>query len=266
MMRILTCLFFLCCIVGDSGHLLAQKKEWKLVFSDEFNQPNGSQPDPEKWGRGRRGVAMWNRWISHSERVVYIKNGCLVCRAIPNKYEKTDTARMLTGAVSTKGKFHFTYGKVEVRMKVKPREGSFPAAWMMGVTKENPDWYREIDIVEVMGTQHAHNTAFAHLTVVAKRKDGPKHHFKESLDVEQWHVYGLEWSPTELVWTIDGKVTGVYRKSSDQSLLKDGQWPYDYPMDIILNQSVGDYSWSSKPNYKKTYETQFDWVRVYQLK
>ena len=59
-------------------------REWKLVFSDEFNQKNGSQPDPTKWVRCIRYNAGWNRWISNSKEVVYIKNGQLVCRAIPN--------------------------------------------------------------------------------------------------------------------------------------------------------------------------------------
>ena len=72
--------------------------KYVLVFSDEFNLPNGSQPDSTKWSRCKRYDSMWNRWISTSKDVVFSKNGKLVCRAIPNTKEIGDTAKMLTRA------------------------------------------------------------------------------------------------------------------------------------------------------------------------
>ena len=106
-----------------------QKDEWQLIFSDEFNQPDGSRPDAAKWSCPARNHSQWNRWISNSSEVAFIKGGSLVCRAIPNK-NKADTAKMLTGAVESRNKFSFQYGKVEVRMKTNMRVGNFPAAWM----------------------------------------------------------------------------------------------------------------------------------------
>ena len=73
--------------------------KYVLVFSDEFNLPNGSQPDSAKWSRCQRYDSQWNRWVSDSKDVIYIKRGKLVCRAIPNSNEKGDTAKMLTGAI-----------------------------------------------------------------------------------------------------------------------------------------------------------------------
>ena len=120
---------------------------YTLVFSDDFNLPNGSQPDSLKWRRHNRNMSTWARWISPSPKVVTLKNGAWVCRAIPNHYEPQDTARMLTGAISTMQTFHFTYGKVEVRMKTNVKNGNFPAAWLQGLQKKKPEWYKEIDIV-----------------------------------------------------------------------------------------------------------------------
>ena len=34
---------------------------YKLVFSDEFNLPNGSHPDNTKWKRCRRNPSRWAR-------------------------------------------------------------------------------------------------------------------------------------------------------------------------------------------------------------
>ena len=117
-------------LTADTTQLYAQDAEWELVFSDEFNLPNGSQPNPNIWSRKFRNPDQCNRWNSDSKKVVYIKNGCLVCRAIPNKYEPKDTAKMLTGSVWTYGKYNVKYGKIEVRMRTNNKEGNFPAAWL----------------------------------------------------------------------------------------------------------------------------------------
>ena len=69
---------------------LANDYEYKLVFFDDFNLPNGSQPDSVKWKRAKRTNSLWSRWISDNEEVVFIRNGKLVCRAIPNRKEKND--------------------------------------------------------------------------------------------------------------------------------------------------------------------------------
>lgn len=47
--------------------------KYVLVFSDEFNLPNGSQPDSTKWSRCKRYNSEWNRWVSSSSDVVFIK-------------------------------------------------------------------------------------------------------------------------------------------------------------------------------------------------
>ena len=49
--------------------------KYVLVFSDEFNLPNGSQPDSAKWSRCQRYDSQWNRWITSSKDVVFIKDG-----------------------------------------------------------------------------------------------------------------------------------------------------------------------------------------------
>lgn len=241
-------------------------KDWILVFSDEFNQKNGSQPDSTKWVRCIRYNAAWNRWISNSKEVVYIKNGHLVCRAIPNTIEPNDTATMLTGAIETRGKYDFQYGKVEVRMKTNTKRGNFPAVWMKP-SKIDPNKYGEIDIVEMFGDQGvAHQTIHNHLTATLKR--GRPFSIHNWLNVDKWHVYGLEWTPQQLVMTIDGRVTSVFFKSSDNKELAEGQWTFDRPFYLLLNQSVGDYGMNEFlwPDIRHVYETRFDWIRVYKKK
>lgn len=237
---------------------------WKLVFSDEFNLPDGSQPDSAKWSRSRRAPSIWARWNSGSPNTVFIKDGHLVCRAIPNREAPGDTAAMLTGAINTKDKFAFQYGKVEVRVKTNLLEGNFPAAWMGPQAYGTPYRYGEIDIFESFGNKAvANQTVHSHRSVVLKKK-GPQNAFTADVSVNKWHVYGMEWTKNTIVFTIDGKVTGSYVKSDDPEMLDEGQWTFDRPFFLILNQSIIGKADGNAPGMKRIYETRFDWVRVYQ--
>jgi len=155
---------------------------------------------------------------------------------------------------------------VKVRAKTKLHHGSFPAIWLMPEPPAKPNPVGgEIDIFESFGNYaEAHHTIHTNWTYNLKRTN-PTNQFVHKLNVGGWHVYGLEWSPTKLVFMIDGRVTGTYEKSTNPKALEQGQWPFDHPFYIILNQSlrrVGIFGGDPDPGY--VYETQFDWVRVYQ--
>ena len=125
------------------------KSHYQLVFSDEFDLKDGAQPNPKVWQRSVRGTSRWNR---KSSDVVFIRDGKLVCRAIPNTSERGDTATMLTGAVDTRSSFAFQYGKIELRMRTNMLPGNFPAAWLLPEQPAPPHPYSgEIDIVEFFG-------------------------------------------------------------------------------------------------------------------
>lgn len=260
-------------LVTNVVYVWSQKRKtintdgYELVFSDEFNMPDGSQPNDEYWNRADRNRSDWSHWISDSKDVVYIKNGCLVCVAKPNRSEKSDTARILTGAIWSKHKYSFQYGKLEVRMKTNAHQGNFPAVWM---GREYPDGttvpYGEIDVVETFGTKlqssHACHTQYT----VNNANHGQKNIFTHSVDVTKWHVYGLVWTPTTITWTVDGKEVGTYSKTTNQNLLNQGAWTFDNPFFILMNQSVGNGHHNLTPDYNYTYQTQFDWIRIYQKK
>lgn len=242
-------------VVADDGY--------RLVFSDEFNLPNGSQPDSTKWSRCKRYDSMWNRWISSSKDVVFIKNSKLVCRAIPNRNEPNDTAKMLTGAIESIRKFSFQYGRVDVKLKTNMLRGNFPAVWMKPEVID-PNKYGEIDIFEGNGDlKIAQQTIHNHMSTVLK-KNFEQREFKTEMLVNEWHVYSLLWTPTELIFLIDDIVTGRFCKSHDEKKLEQGQWTFDRPFYLILNQSVGDGRFECLTvDTSKIYETQIDWVRVY---
>lgn len=254
-----------CLLAANTFQMKAKRADgrYNLVFCEEFNRPDGSQPDPKLWSRVPRAKNLWAKWNSDTADVVFIRNGKLVCRVIPNT-SKRDTATMLAGAVFTKHKFTFKYGKIEVRMRTNLQPGNFPAAWLRPENPGNPYSYAEMDIIEYLGTDDpARQTIHSHRTAVLNKKDQQNVFSTRSVKHDKWHVYGLEWTPTAITTYIDGKVTGCYPKSSDANKLEEGQWTFDRDFFIILNQSVGYGKWHA-PDVHSTYETEFDWVRVYQ--
>lgn len=253
--------------VSDTPRAQRSNEEWQIVFRDEFNGRRGSRPDTAYWSCSLRGVSTWDRWISSSDKVAFVRNGKLVCRAMRNRTEPSDTALMLTGAVDTRGKFSFQYGKIEVRAKTNLHEGNFPAIWLM---PEEPAPRHphggEIDIFESFGTHRdAYHTIHTNWTYLLKHTKPSNQFVRTYFDVDQWHVYGLEWTPTSLIFYIDDEETGRYLKSTDKEALANNQWPFDRPFYIILNQSLRQFgtTFGGDPDVNYVYETQFDWVRVY---
>ena len=235
------------------------------VFSDEFN--GQGEPSAGKWMRTPRSHATWNRFCSDSPLVVYEENGNLVCRAIPNPDRSQDDVDMLTGGIQSKGFFGFQYGRAEARIKTHQHTGNFPAFWMMPVDNSK-GWPNagEIDIWETIDEENSSwHTVHSNWTYNLKHTNEPKSSIRvNNVDMNLWHTYSVIWDANCITWQVDGRDVGSYVKSTDDSILEQGQWPFDHPFYLILNQSVGNNAWAKDADITHTYETLFDWVRVYQ--
>ncbi|MBS5897636.1 MAG: glycoside hydrolase family 16 protein [Prevotella histicola] len=240
----------------------ASRSEYVLVFSDEFNKPDGTLPDSEVWTPcTRRPKVTWARFLSNSPKVAFIQDGNLVLRAIPNPDRSTDDVYMLTGGINSSQKFAFRYGRVECRALVNPFIGNFPAIWMMPKTALAWPKGGEIDIFEQINTeQKAYSTVHSAWT---KSHPDETHSGNVNLPMNRYHVYALEWEKDVLTFFADGKKVYQYKKQNDSQ----EQWPFDKSdFYLILNQSVGDGTWAKMPDVMHTYEMRIDWIRVYQKK
>ena len=240
----------------------ASRSEYVLVFSDEFNKPDGTLPDSKVWTPcTRRPKVTWARFLSNSPKVAFIQDGNLVLRAIPNPDRSTDDVDMLTGGINSSQKFAFRYGRVECRALVNPFVGNFPAIWMMPKTALAWPKGGEIDIFEQINTeQKAYSTVHSAWT---KSHPDETHSGNVNLSMDRYHVYALEWEKDVLTFFADGKQVYQYKKQNDSQ----EQWPFDTSdFYLILNQSVGDGAWAKMPDVMHTYEMRIDWIRVYQKK
>ena len=235
-----------------------------LVFSDEFDTENGTQPDATKWVRCQRMGSTWNRFLSDTADVAYQENGNLILKAIPNLDRSKDKVAMLTGGIESNGKFSFMYGKVECRAKVNGHRGNFPAIWMM---PQHPTegWPAcgEIDIFEQIDTENkSYHTIHTNWTYTLGNKNNPVSSFSKNIEMDRYHTYGFEWDMYKMTWYVDGVSIGTYNRVP--ALLPNGQWPFRQPFYLILNQSVGNGSWAAPADESHTYQMDIDWIRVYQ--
>ncbi len=245
---------------------------YELVFSDEFDIKDGSMPDATKWIRCDRSSPTWKRFLSNSKEqhklTGYIEDGKFVARCLPNPFKATDPVDMISGGICTRGKYSFQYGKIEGRLKTEPYAGNFPAFWMMPQENKFGGWplSGEIDIWEQIDAQNiSHHTIHSKWGNTLGQSNNPvKTGNLNGVTNGNYHTFGFEWTEKLLTWYVDGKKVFSYAKSTKQSDLDNGQWPFDEEFYIILNQSVGDGSWAARADINHTYTTLFDWVRVYQ--
>lgn len=243
-------------------------EEYKLRFADEFDGKDYSLPDAGVWHNCTRESPTWKRFTSQTaegqQKTAFIRDGKLVTRCIKNTIAEEGDVEMISGAIESSDKMYFTYGRVEGRLRTTPHVGNFPAFWLMP-QDNSAGWPNagEIDIWEQIDTEnktyHTVHTHCTHDLHLALPNSGSTH-----TNAADYHVITLDWTPTLLTWYVDGTKAFSYAKTKLSFLLEKGQWPYDKPFYLILNQSVGNGSWAKNCDVNFEYETLFDYVRLYQ--
>ena len=245
-------------------------QEYNLKFADEFDTEDGTLPDDTFWSTPVRYSSTWNRFIAQTDEgeaaTAYIEDGKLVLKAIPNEIEDEGDVDMITGAIRSLNKMNFTYGKVVARVKTTPYSGNFPAFWLLP-EDSSAGWPTsgEIDIWEQIDEKDiAYHTIHSYWANTLGNSSSPTKSGTTSCTTGEYHVFLLLWEEDCLTWYVNGSKSFTYAKSEDEDELDQGQWPFDAPFYIILNQSVGDGSWAAEADVSHTYETLVDYVRVYQ--
>lgn len=243
-------------------------EEYKLRFADEFDGKDYSLPDAGVWHNCTRESPTWKRFTAQTaegqQKTAFIRDGKLVTRCIKNTIAEEGDVDMISGAIESSDKMYFTYGRVEGRLRTTPHVGNFPAFWLMP-QDNSAGWPNagEIDIWEQIDTENkTYHTVHTHCTYdlhLALPNSGSTH-----TNAADYHVITLDWTPELLTWYVDGTKAFSYAKTKQSYLLEKGQWPYDKPFYLILNQSVGNGSWAKNCDVNFEYETLFDYVRLYQ--
>jgi beta-glucanase (GH16 family) len=123
----------------------------------------------------------------------------------------------------------------------------------------------EIDLMEHLNfDNNIHYNVHTRYVDVVKNKSNPQSGSSATLaDVTKWNIYGLEWYPDVMVWTLNGKEMFRYHRleKSDPEQI---QWPFDKSFYFILSQQLGG-SWVGDVNPDQLPVSMIiDWVKVYQ--
>ncbi|MDR0534164.1 MAG: glycoside hydrolase family 16 protein [Verrucomicrobiales bacterium] len=197
-----------------------------------------------------------------------------------------------SGLLVSDGKFTFTYGYVEARLKLLANRGAWPAFWMLPNHDGKHPWPPEIDILEFFG--HRPTTFTSHIILPKGEKvpgwkitwyggqdkqvdaNGKKvqtwatlRDKKDLFLTEDFHTWAVEWNEKEMAFFFDGKELARGDISGCPSLHK--------PMYLLINLAIGgrwfsDESWqlgqhvgpADVDEASMPWKMECDYVRVYQ--
>jgi beta-glucanase (GH16 family) len=177
---------------GSSGGL------WRLAFSDEFDGP---ELDAAKWANGfgwGDTAANFAAWCDPTANVV-VDGGALLQRA--DRLPVPQSGKLYSGAcLHTKHSFSQLYGYWEARIRVPAGQGLHSAFWGKPASEA---WPPELDVEEIGG--HRPDTVI--MTNHWRDDSGHRqktHRYRGPDFSSGYHVFGVEWSPDEIVWYVDG--------------------------------------------------------------
>jgi beta-glucanase (GH16 family) len=240
---------------------------WQLVWSDEFTQADGTSPSSVNWsfetgtGSGGWGNNEWEYYTTRTNNA-RIEGGQLVIEAHQESYGGSSytSARLLT-----RGKWSWTYGRIEARIKIPRGQGIWPAFWTLGTNNASAGWPAcgEIDIMENIGRE----PKIVHGTIHGPGYSGGSgigagYSLPSSADfAADFHRYAVEWTTNQIKWFVDG---AQYFTTTPANLPGGTTWVFTQPQFILLNLAVGG-DWPGYPDATTTFPQRMtvDYVRVY---
>ncbi|OIQ32226.1 MAG: hypothetical protein BM562_04935 [Alphaproteobacteria bacterium MedPE-SWcel] len=169
----------------------------------------------------------------------------------PEAQQEDLGAEWLSGSLNTRGQFAQTYGYFEISARLPEGQALWPAFWLVN---ENRSWPPEIDLIDVMGDEtQVLNSAVQSGLWGTKVTSGERTLVPDMAG--DFHVYGMLWTPTEVIFTFDGLET---RRTATPADMHD-------PMIMILNLAIGGWNGASDDTTPEDAPFEIDYVRAYQI-
>jgi beta-glucanase (GH16 family) len=178
---------------------------WKFALADDFT---GTSLD-NNWGAfsGKPGgdpVGWWSP--SH----VSVSGGMLQLATYQDQRGTTGTTGWVSGGVGSR--LHQTYGDYEVRMRIDGGAGVSAIALLW----PQVGWPPEVDFYEDASPDDTRSWDRATLHYSSSNLQIQK--WLDEVDFTQWHTLGVQWTPSQLAYTIDGQVWATVSGSEVPSL------------------------------------------------
>ena len=231
--------------------------DWRQTFSENFDILDLSRWTTHyPWG---------GHYIPNSKEEEYyvdpapggspfsVENGILTITA--DRASSIQTAqhqgrRYTSGALTSYPSFAQLYGYFEMRAKLPPGRGLWPAFWLV---PSDLTWPPEIDVVETIG-----EPTRLYATVHWGKTD---HHKSFAVDVGEdmtsaFHSYGVVWAPDYVAWYFDSRRIASLPTPADMHKR----------MYLLVNLAVGG-TWAGPPTAQTPFPArlQIDHIRAYAL-
>ena len=241
---------------------LTEEDKFGLIWNDEFE---GQNLNSAKWnvqtGDGTdEGVPGWGnqeeQTYTDRNKNLKIKDGFLIISAFKENY----LGKSYTSArINTQDKFSFQYGRIETRVKLPKRKGTWPAIWLLGKNHSTVGWPRcgEIDFIEQFGQEKDKVITATHWFNEENRSNA-MYSKKTSIPStsDEFIKYKLTWDEVAIRIYIEGEK--AYEIALNETL------PFDQPFFLLINLAMGGTNGGATSSNFISDDFYIDYIRVYE--
>jgi beta-glucanase (GH16 family) len=248
-----------------------KKKNWQLVWADEFNTiAPDSLPAVTNWkfdiGKGPNNDGWGNaEWQTYTNKTANIKTDVIDGEGFLKIIARQDGSNFTSARIKTEGLFEQKYGRFEARMKMPYGPGIWPAFWMLGSNISTTPWPAcgEIDIMEYKGQEPNRTHATIHGPVLYGGNAITQTFGLSNARFDtDFHLFAVEWDENCLDFYMDNIMFKRITKTEVES--KGGTWVYDQPFFIVMNLAVcGNFVGTTVAGTVFPQTLYVDYVRVY---
>jgi beta-glucanase (GH16 family) len=238
-----------------------------LVWSDEFNGPAGTPPNPANWSAdsgGDCGAGSLSTDTSNPANASLNGNGDLAISAQENA-TSAGSPTYTSAQLDSNNKISLAYGELEARISLPRGSGLCSGFWMVGDSVNGGCFPQcgEIDVMEAVTLFPASVFGTLHGPVAGS---GNYQQFQQGVTAPTpfpgtFHTYGVIWQPGRITWTLDGV---PYGSATPKQLPPSAQWVFNgNAFHVLLSLTVG--GWPGPPAAGATFPAtmRVDWVRLY---
>lgn len=249
---------------------------YRLVWADEFKEDG--KPNPENWtyehGFIRNHELQW-----YQSQNAVCDEGVLVIEARrerkPNPDykengtwgEKRPFINYTSACLITKGLRNWTYGRFEIKARIKTKDGLWPAIWFLGVEGEWPS-NGEIDLMEYYGGNILANACWGTRNRWEAKWDSSKKSVKSFEDPNwdnKFHIWRMDWDNSKIELYVDDLLLNTVDLTKTVNPTDRGpKNPFHQPHYLLLNLAIGGQSGGDPAETEFPTRYEIDYVRVYQ--
>lgn len=258
---------------------------YEYAWGDEFNVDGVVNPD--LW-QAEEGFIRGNELQYYRRENAVVKDRRLLITGkkerVKNKFydassgdyrKNTEYSEYTSASILGKDKRHFLFGRIEVRARIHPADGAFPAVWTCGYNKNWPS-NGEIDMMEYYLADLGNGKEPVLTTNFCVSSDNPHdawaqnwksvftpvtYYQKKDKDwMNKYHVYRMDWDEESIALYVDDELRNWI--NIDEFRNGDGSIAFHNPQFMMLNLAIKNHG----AGLVDDYAFEVDYFRVYQKK